>query len=80
MAELGIKGLLEYQVTALVSLLLIYMIPIDCKIKNFPYTCSLSIMLSFENPSDKALLIFRLMPSAGYRLAVHVGAYLQLLS
>ena len=28
-------------ITALVSLLFITMIPIDCKITNFPYTCSI---------------------------------------
>ena len=40
-AELGIKGPLEYlqvQATTLVSLLFIYMIPIDCKITNFSFT------------------------------------------
>ena len=41
-AELGIKGPLEYlqvQATTLVSLLHIHMIPIACKITIFPYTC-----------------------------------------
>ena len=38
LAELGIKGPLEYlqvYATTLVSLLFIYVIPIDCKITNF---------------------------------------------
>jgi len=41
-AELGIKCLLQYlqvSATTLVSFLFIYMIPIDCKITNFPCTC-----------------------------------------
>jgi len=43
-AELGIKGPLEYlqvYATTLISLLFIYMIPIACKITNFPYTYTL---------------------------------------
>ena len=40
--ELGIKGPLEclkMSATTLVSLLFIYMIPIDCKITIFPFAC-----------------------------------------
>jgi len=42
--ELGIKWALEYLQVILVSLLFLTMIPIDCKITNFPYAKDYSFL------------------------------------
>jgi len=54
--------------TALVSLLFIAMIPIDCKITIFPYILVISKLVSRKNPLNKNFLKFHNYLMEGFRI------------